>query len=573
MRYTSLCFALIILSLNSFAQKPTVQWGEEFKMKKGSTDLEVIYSDNSGVYLEEGHLALKSYFVIGATARSSATLVKLDKNLSEIYRSDFNKELKGKEFVQFFVLQNKLLMFAYDYDKKEKRLDIFGAEINKSNGELAGQWILMNSLQKEEQKDDIDFKLTLNADSTKMVVVSSTIGKERNEYKVQEYDISLKASNKPIIITNEFDPKTYQLEDVLYTNDKKVILVSRLYEYQEGKKKKDKFLDFANYNIRLYNEKGKMQSEINTGINGKWLTSTKLVLEKNKDLVLVAFYSNSKKGSTVDGMLVQRINPNSGEIISTSEKQINNSLLSTEADAAGDESSDEKESKAERKEREALDKIKDEGEGFSKYMQFRNVFNTSDNGLVILAEKYHHYTYSSQSYSPGSNGMPGRWTTRTYSVYECGDLLSCKIDAAGNIGWMQVFPKAQREVIQVGSSTGLIGTSYFDGSNRPFYAGFSALQATNALFIFFNDNPKNEGVIQPGQKLKTTTRFGKSDCFVLTVDAITGKCTRKMFYSNSDIPTSMLRLGSVINTSMYIIGKDDLMFGKSKIAVGKITLK
>jgi hypothetical protein len=26
-------------------------------------------------------------------------------------------------------------MFAYDYDKKEKRLDIFGAEINKSNGE------------------------------------------------------------------------------------------------------------------------------------------------------------------------------------------------------------------------------------------------------------------------------------------------------------------------------------------------------------------------------------------------------------------------------------------------------
>jgi hypothetical protein len=374
MRSSSLLFTLIVFCLNSFAQKPTVQWGEEFKMKKGSTDLEVIYSDNSGVYLEEGHLALKSYFVIGATARSSATLVKLDKNLSEIYRSDFNKELKGKEFVQFFVLQNKLLMFAYDYDKKEKRLDIFGAEINKSNGELAGQWILMNSLQKEEQKDDIDFKLTLNADSTKMVVVSSTIGKERNEYKVQEYDISLKASNKPIIITNEFDPKTYQLEDVLYTNDKKVILVSRLYEYQEGKKKKDKFLDFANYNIRLYNEKGKMQSEINTGINGKWLTSTKLVLEKNKDLVLVAFYSNSKKGSTVDGMLVQRINPNSGEIISTSEKQINNSLLSTEADAAGDESSDEKESKAERKEREALDKIKDEGEGFSKYMQFRNVF-------------------------------------------------------------------------------------------------------------------------------------------------------------------------------------------------------
>ena len=265
----SLLLVLTILCLKSFAQKPTVQWGEEFKMKKGSTDLEVIYSDNSGVYLEEGHLALKSYFVIGASARSSATLVKLDKNLSEVYRSDFNKELKGKEFVQFFALQNKIFMFAYDYDKREKRLDIYGVEINKSNGELVGEWVLMNSLQKEEQKDDIDFKLTLNADSTKMVVVSSTIGKERNEYRIQEYSNSLKASTKPVTITNEFDPKTFQLEDVLYTSNRKVILVSRLYEYQEGKKKKDKFLDFANYNIRLYNEQGKMQSEINTSINGK----------------------------------------------------------------------------------------------------------------------------------------------------------------------------------------------------------------------------------------------------------------------------------------------------------------
>ena len=573
MPYRSLLFALIVLSINSFAQKPNVQWGEEFKLKKGSTDLEVVYSDNSGVYLEEGHLAMKSYFVIGATARTSATLVKLDKNLSELYRNDFNKELKGKEFIQFFALQNKLFLFASDYDKKEKRLDISGAEIDKASGELSGQWVLLTSVYKDEKRDFINYKLTLNADSTKMIVVGSTIGKERNEYRVQEFDNSLKAVTKPIAISNEFDPNTFQLEDVLYTNNKKVILVSRLYEYQEGKKKKEKFLDFANYNIRMYNEQGKMQSEINTNINGKWLTSTKLVLEKNKDLVLVAFYNNNKKGKTIDGMLVQRINPSNGEVISTSEKQLSNSLLSSQADDAVDESSDEKETKAERKEREALDKIKDEGEGFSKYMQFRNVFYTADNGIVILAEKYHNYTYSTQSYSPGSNGSAGRWTTNTYSVYECGDLLSCKIDAAGNIGWMQVFPKAQREVIQVGSGSGVVSSGFFTYTNRPFYAGFGALQTTNAIHIFFNDNPKNAAVTQPGQKLKTANRFGRSDCYTITIDEATGKCTRKMLFSNSDIPTSMPRLGSVVNNSMYIIGKEDRLFSKSKIAVGKITLK
>lgn len=573
MYHRNLFVSLVLFGFNSFAQKPSVQWGEEFKLRRGSTDLEVIHGDNSGVYLEEGHLALKSYFVIGATARSSATLVKLNKNLSELYRHDFNKELKGKEFVQFFALQNKMFLFASDYDRKEKTMNILGAEIDKSSGEISGDWTLLTSLQKEQQRDDINFKLTLNADSTKMIVVSSTIGKERNEYQVQEFDKALMAVSKPVKISNEFDPKTYQLEDVLYTINKKVILVGRLYEYQEGKKKKDKFLDFANYNIRLYNEQGKQQTEISTSINGKWLTSTKLVLEKNKDLVLVAFYNNNKRGKTIDGMLVQRINPITGEVIATSEKQINNSLLSAESDDSSGEADDEKETRSERKEREALDKIKDEGEAFSKYMQFRNVFYTPDNGLVILAEKYHQYTYSSQNYSPGINGSPGRMRTNTYLVYECGDLLSCKIDVSGNIGWMQVFPKAQREVIQVGSSNGFLSTGFFDVANRPFYAGFGAMQSSNAVHIFFNDNPKNAVVTQPGQKLKTANRFGRSDCYVLTVDEATGKCTRKMLFSNSDIPTSMPRLGSVVDAGMYIVGKEDRLFGQSKIAVGKITLK
>ena len=100
---------------------------------------------------------------------------------------------------------------------------------------------------------------------------------------------------KPVDITNEFDPKTFQLEDVLYTINKKIILVGRVYEYEEGKKKKNKFLDFANYNIRLYDEKGKQQAEVNTNINGKWLISTKLVQKADKDLVLGCILQQCKE--------------------------------------------------------------------------------------------------------------------------------------------------------------------------------------------------------------------------------------------------------------------------------------
>ncbi len=97
-------------SLYSFcsAQKPTIKWGEEFKLNKGSVDPEVIHADSDGVYLQEGHTALKSYFVIGGIGRSAATLIKPDKNLSELYRNNLNADLKGKQFVQFFVLRNQM---------------------------------------------------------------------------------------------------------------------------------------------------------------------------------------------------------------------------------------------------------------------------------------------------------------------------------------------------------------------------------------------------------------------------------------------------------------------------------
>src|SRR5438045_3722843 len=131
MKKGNLLLLFVCFSLSTFCQKPKITWGDEFKLRKGSTDLDVIYSDKTGVYLQESHLALKTYFVIGASVRSSATLVKLDKNLTEQYRNGFDRELKGKEFEQFFVLQDKLFMLASVNNKRERSLDVFAAEIDK----------------------------------------------------------------------------------------------------------------------------------------------------------------------------------------------------------------------------------------------------------------------------------------------------------------------------------------------------------------------------------------------------------------------------------------------------------
>jgi hypothetical protein len=60
---------------------------------------------------------------------------------------------------------------------------------------------------------------------------------------------------------------------------------------------------------------------------------------------------------------------------------------------------------------------------------------------------------------------------------------------------------------------------------------------------------------------------------LLNIDAVSGKPGRKQFFSNTDVPTAMPRLGSIINNEMYLVGKTDRMFGKTKLAIAKITMK
>ena len=119
-----------------------------------------------------------------------------------------------------------------------------------------------------------------------------------------------------------------------------------------------------------------------------------------------------------------------------------------------------------------------------------------------------------------------------------------------------------------------MGTSFFESSfNWPFYAGFGALAGNNSISIIFNDHKKNDKVLQLGQKVKRISYFRKSDCFGITLDPITGKYTRNSLFSNNDVPTAMPRLGSNLGRDMYIIGKEDRLLGKTKIAVAKISLK
>jgi hypothetical protein len=159
--------------------------------------------------------------------------------------------------------------------------------------------------------------------------------------------------------------------------------------------------------------------------------------------------------------------------------------------------------------------------------------------------------------------------------------MMTKIDTKGDITWFHVLPKQQREVIQTGSSSGFgglsfsVGSNFFDAteSNMPFYAGFGVLAGNNSASIIFNDHKKNLTTLELGQRIRKMSYFRKSECFSVDLDLITGKYTRSILFSNDDVPTAMPRLASGLGKDLYIVGKEDRMLGKSKIAIAKVSLK
>ena len=564
---SSIILLTLVISISAIAQRPRVNWGPEFKFQGGGNSFKVILTDNTGIYIQETHIASKGFMIAlpgSDVFRLSGTLVKLEKNMAERYRNNFDKELKGREFLNLFVFKEKIFLAATAYDKREKMVNLEMGEIDKNTG-VVGDWKTISSFPMDDKKDVVGIRLKGNSDSTRMIVVSVVQGKERNTYSVQEFDNMLNAVSTKTTISNEFEPKTYVLEDVVYTRARKIVLVGRVFEYREGKKKSDKYLDFVNYNIRLYDENGKQQKEINTEASGQWVTSAKLIQEEGHDIVFAAFYAKTKKGYTIDGMLLHRLDPATGELLASFNKEINHSML-TDADNTQGETPEEK------KERERFEKRKDNSEGFSNLMTFRNIIHTKDGGLLIMAEDFRRYYITYDSY----NSLRKRYEMRTDLIFKSGAILISKISAAGEWEWMQIVPKFQQEEYTVSSfldeTKYSLNRPFFDNhpSSDPGYSGFGLMQTDKNIHLIFNDNPRNATITKPGSKVRRTIFFKDSHCYAITLDQKTGEIKRTMLFDNNNTPIAMPIHSSVIGNVLYVVGRDDRGLAKPRIAVAKI---
>lgn len=94
MKHTICFVALLLFSFFSHAQKASIVWGENLKIKKGTTEMNIITADKTGVYVQEEDFRPVMFTHVDNLIKIKFR--KFDKDYNEIFERDYNDELKGK---------------------------------------------------------------------------------------------------------------------------------------------------------------------------------------------------------------------------------------------------------------------------------------------------------------------------------------------------------------------------------------------------------------------------------------------------------------------------------------------
>lgn len=571
---TLFSFSFFGLSQTSPAYKITM--GDEIKLKKGTADLDIIAADNTGLYFTEQRTA-KTLFSIGAPPQSYK-LYKIDKNFGEVFDKEYKKELKGLDFQSFQTLGNDLFLFTTDYEKKGRFFKVYGAKVDKNSGDLAGDFSELGSYALENKRDDYDMKVSPIHNGDAFLMVSNISAADRVSIAISVLNKSLKKIESTVI-NMAFLPSHYQLADVQFTKNKKIVVLGKEFEETQIGKKKKKRLVFKQYLMSIYNADGEKEKDVVLNADNRFIISGKLIEQTNGELLLAGFYSNEAKKEDLNGFYINKVDAERGQLLLSSFKEINASMLGKAYTDAADNDDEPKENNKQAKK----GKDDEEEEEFPNSFLIKSVdINPIDNSVIITSEvsQYSYYSYATYNYNPNT-----RMNTTTWNYvhrFTNRDILIINADQGGNIKWLNALPKSQLEEVRTTSNTtgggwgwGYDRSSYFaTAGGMPFYSSYKSLIHNNNLVLLMNDHTSNNVNPEYGDRVKTVSNFRKrSNAYGVSVDLATGKITRKNIASNNDETILMPRHAFVVKNEIFVPSWRQKLMAKTELRFAKIVVK
>ena len=554
-----LAFVLIVMTFfyAASAQNFAVSWGEELKIKKGVADLRVINADESGVYMLEGRIKAGGFIVL--SAEKTYSLYKFDRSYNKVYNEDFDKHLKdaGIKTIQF--LKDQMYVFAQDYSRKDKALTVYGFKADRITGKPTTDMIELGSFDIDSKEQTFNFNIIPNQDSTQFLLMADLSSETRVMVSITPLDANLK--RKPATRINfNFPPKSFLLENIIETKDNAFVITGKEFTQTPTGKGSKTVTTFKDYVFAKYDNKGQKLFDFSASTEGRIPFSGKAKLTPDGNLSLAAFYMSDRKTREVNGFLLYKFDLTKGSMIHSSFKEMSKATTGNGVKTTGTENT------------KNADSSKDNA-GLSKDYKIRSMISQPNGSLLILAELSESHTETSwtQDYNAATKSYTSRMTTDY--VWVNADILAIQTDASGNVNWINSLPKYQ---LEYSSATGDIGRFYngvfAEAGGKPFFSSFNYLVTGDKVAFLINDNPANEKVTKPGDKVEGIPEFAKTSVYGITLDLKTGAFQRKQILSNIDEPIMMPRLGYAIGNEFYLPAKKGHLMGKTEFKMGKIVV-
>lgn len=561
MKTPILFLLLLINSLVSSAQKLDIFWSDNQKLKRSTVHMEILFADNDGVYAKDSRNG--GYFgVYSNYTENDFTFRKFDNSYEQIFERTYKKELKGKHFNRFVNSNDRIFMFADDYEHSGKEIATFAMEIDKTDGEPKTDWKLISSIAKSRSDEFYYYNIEPNADSTLMVFSSRLTDKTEECIKVTLINEKLdEIATTEINLT--YPKKAYRNQSIFVDTDNGIFITGQVFEEVPYKKNRTKFV-FKKMIIEKYDFTGKKIYETPTTVSGKTFVNAGLRYDNKNDLIVAGFYTDDLATKEINGIFVTRLNASTGTIIMQTAQKIDNVLIGKFSEDDDTEELNEK--------KKAIAKEEDDEEGISPSYILKEIGIGYDNSILLVAEKYflQEFTLAGNSGTAGGLSSSGGKYTRFYSR----DILTVKLSQDGDIKFIHVLPKNQTEA-EPGSSLGLSPAPFplIQVSGYLPFSSFTSFLTKNKLIYIFNDHEDNVGIVSNNSTAKTISNFKKSTCFTVTIDIETGKATRKILFSSEDDPIPMIRHAVIYKNNLFILALEGQILGKTNMHLGRITVK
>ena len=558
----------LILPHNSYLQNYKIDWGNEANVGKNVLSLNMVEADNTGYFFVESRGAFGSY-------QPSYQLRKFDQSNNEVFFMNYRTNLKGLIFHAIKPLKEKLFLFASDFDKKAGLFKIYGVEIDKTSGNLLGDFIeLANIPMESKDVENFIFKPSQDSSLWQLIIDEIPKGKEGRVIHIYKFNNKLSKTNNGIIKLND-DPKMFSLEDlVILKQDGGYFLLAKEFENITPEKMKPTLM-LKRYILRRYDIKGRKLDEfpLENGTD-KFSLGGRLFTQPSGKIIFAGFYSNSsnKKTKALNGVFTAAIDEKNNKLGIISSIELNREMLNgNENYSLVNTVEKDKEGKNDK------GKTKDEeiNEGISEDFVIRSLFEGSEpNSLVLLAESYELIRYSTQNRT-----LNGSADVDNY-IFKNRELMIIDATNEGKLKSINLIPKYQYErmdgpVNMVISSMGPRYLGFFgDESTSSFYSSISATKWENNLYIFYNDHPANSSLlVAPSKEYKVVTDFNKSVLFGIKFNMATGKMDKTQIYTNNNDLIAMPRFGIVVGNQIYFPASKARAFASTKLHVGILTIK